>query len=78
LYKTNQLKLKIYNTFIIKFYGSGDADYNRRCALASRTSHIMRFSKIPLSLEAKLPERKHRKAAEPLAKILSKKNAYNP
>ena len=48
LYKTNQLKLKIYNTFTIKFYGSGDADYIRRCALASQTSHIMRFCKIPL------------------------------
>ena len=47
LYKTNQQKLKIYNTFTIKFYGSGDADYIRRCALASQTSHIMLFCIYP-------------------------------
>ena len=71
LYKTNQQKLKIYNTFTIKFYGSGDADYIRRCALASQTSHIMRFCKIPRT-EANLPERELRKAAEPLSAIEKK------
>ena len=61
LYKTNQQKLKIYNTLTIKFYGTGYVDFAYHTILQNT-----------LSLKAKLPERELRKAAEPLCDIHKK------